>query len=552
MIRAQSVAFFVLITLVAAVSPAAEPVDLDAVTKIREQGFRHSQVMDLAWHLTEGVGPRLTGSPQELQAHEWAAKKFEEWGLETRLDEYQFGRSWMVERVQARMLAPYIQPLEVMPEAWSPGTDGVVSGRVVLATLKTDEDLEKWAGKLEGAIILTDEATEMKQIEADLFRRYDEQRLAELERYDIPAERRSRWRQRMLKRFQFWKKLASFYQEQGVLATIEPSSRDNGIVRVTGNSSNRETETPLGVTALSMTTEHYNRLVRMLDRGLEPELEIDVAVRWFEDDDRAYNTIADFKGTDLADELVIVGGHLDSWHTGTGATDNGGSCAVVMEAIRLIKDSGLKPRRTIRAAFWSGEEQGLLGSRDYVKRYVATRPEPTDPEQLALPTWARERTWPIQPLPGHKTTSAYFNTDYGTGRVRGLYAQENAAVAAIFEAWLAPFADLDANHVTMENAGGTDHLAFDAVGVPGFQFIQDGMDYMGRTHHSNVDTYDHLHADDLKQSAVVIAAVIWHAANRDEMLPRKPMPTKPKEDKPKEKPASQPAAEAAKAGAGSN
>jgi Zn-dependent M28 family amino/carboxypeptidase len=189
-----------------------------------------------------------------------------------------------------------------------------------------------------------------------------------------------------------------------------------------------------------------------------------------------------------------------------------------------------------------------------VKRYLATRPEPTDPEQLALPTWARERTWPIQPLPGHKVTSAYFNTDYGAGRVRGLYAQENAAAAAIFRAWLAPFADLDAHHVTMENAGGTDHLAFDGVGVPGFQFIQDGMDYMGRTHHTNVDTYDHLHADDLKQSAVVIAAVIWHAANRDEMLPRKPMPTKPKEDKPKEKSTPEPAAEAgaAKTGAGSS
>jgi carboxypeptidase Q len=200
-----------------------------------------------------------------------------------------------------------------------------------------------------------------------------------------------------------------------------------------------------------------------------------------------------------------------------------------MEALRLIHATGLKPRRTIRAGLWSGEEQGFLGSRDYIARYIATRPEPTDPEQLALPTWARETTWPIEPLPGHATHSAYFNTDYGAGRIRGLYAQENAAAVPLFEAWLEPFADLGADNVTMKTAGGTDHLSFDRVGIPGFQFIQDGMDY-SRTHHTNVDTYDHLNREDLMQSAVVAAAVIWHAANRDEKLPRKPMPTEPEGD----------------------
>jgi Zn-dependent M28 family amino/carboxypeptidase len=276
-----------------------------------------------------------------------------------------------------------------------------------------------------------------------------------------------------------------------------------------------------------MTTEHYNRLVRLLDKGIEPELEIDVAVRWFEEDGKGYNTIADMQGSDLADQIVIVGGHLDSWHTGTGATDNGGNCAVVMEALRILKDAGLQPRRTIRAALWSGEEQGYLGSRDYIKRHLATRPETTDPEQLALPTWAREQTWPIEPLPGHSTISAYFNIDNGGGQIRGIYAEENAAVVPIFEAWLEPFADLGADNVTMENTGGTDHQPFGWVGIPGFQFIQDEMDYMGRTHHTNVDTYDHLSPDDLKKSAVILASFIWHAANRDELMPRKPMPTAP-------------------------
>lgn len=507
---------------------AEEPVDLEAVTRIRDQGFRHSQVMDLAWHLTEAVGPRLTGSPPATDAHEWARATFEEWGLKTWLDEYDFGRSWIVESVEVRMLAPYVQPLEALPEAWSVGTEGPVRGRIVRATLESEEDLEKWAGKLAGAVVLLEDAAKPEQIEADLFERWDDGKLVGLHKYEIPDERGDRWRGRMLKRFQFSKRLTAFLEEEGVLATIEPSSRDNGVVRLSGNSSKRDPEIPLGVPALVMTTEHYNRLVRMLDREIEPELEIDVTVRFFEQT-KGTNTLAEIRGTDLADEIVLLGAHLDSWHAGTGATDNGGSSAVVMEALRLIHASGLKPRRTIRAGLWSGEEQGFLGSRDYIARYIATRPEPTDPEQLALPTWARETTWPIEPLPGHATHSAYFNTDYGTGRIRGLYAQENAAAVPIFEAWLAPFADLGADNVTMKTAGGTDHLSFDRVGIPGFQFIQDGMDY-SRTHHTNVDTYDHLNREDLMQSAVIAAAVIWHAANRDEKLPRKPMPTKPEGD----------------------
>jgi carboxypeptidase Q len=512
---------------------AEEPVDLDAVTRIRDQGFRHSQVMALAWQLTEAVGPRLTGSPPATQAHEWARATFEEWGLKAWLDEYDFGRSWIVESVEVRMLAPYVQPLEALPEAWSVGTEGPVRGKVVRATLESEEDLEKWAGKLAGAVVLLEDAAKPEQIEADLFERWDDGKLVGLHKYEIPDERGDRWRGRMLKRFQFSKRLAAFLEGEGVLATIEPSSRDNGVVRLSGNASKRDPETPLGVPALVMTTEHYNRLVRMLDREIEPELEIDVTVRFFEQT-RATNTLAEIRGTDLADEIVLLGAHLDSWHAGTGATDNGGSSAVVMEALRLIHASGLKPRRTIRAGLWSGEEQGFLGSRDYIARYIATRPEPTDPEQLALPTWARETTWPIEPLPGHATHSAYFNTDYGTGRIRGLYAQENAAAVPLFEAWLAPFADLGADNVTMKNAGGTDHLSFDRVGIPGFQFIQDGMDY-SRTHHTNVDTYDHLNREDLMQSAVIAAAVIWHAANRDEKLPRKPMPTKPEGDESNQK-----------------
>jgi hypothetical protein len=525
LMRRLSYALVVLVGVAQAGVAAEEPVDLDAVTKIRNEGFHHSQVMDLAWHLTEAVGPRLTGTPQSLEAHEWAEATFVEWGLTSWLEEYDFGRSWAMERIQVRMIAPYVQPLEALPEAWSVGTDGPVRGRVVQATLESEEDLEQWTGKLDGAIILLEGVKEPEQIDADLFERWDGEALQELEMYDIPSDGRGGWRQRMLKRFKFWQRLASFYEEEGVVATVEPSSRDNGVVRLSGSSSKRDSATAVGVPALVMATEQYNRLVRLLDNDVEPELEIDVEVQWFEDG-KGINTLAEIQGTDLADQNVMVGAHLDSWHAGTGATDNAGNCAVVMEALRILEATGLKPRRTIRAGLWSGEEQGFLGSRDYVTRHLATRPEPTDPEQLALPTWAREATWPIEPLPGFSKVSAYFNTDYGAGRIRGLYAQENAAVVPIFEAWLAPFADLGADNVTMETAGGTDHLTFDRVGVPGFQFIQDDMDY-SRTHHSNVDTYDHLNPEDMKQSAVILASVIWQAANRDQPLPRKPMPTEP-------------------------
>jgi carboxypeptidase Q len=526
LMRRSSLVFLVFaVALSGVLSAAEEPVDLVAVTEIRDQGFRHSQVMDLAWHLTEAVGPRLTGSPQSLAAHEWAQSTFEEWGLKAWLEEYDFGRSWAMDRIQVRMVAPYVQPLEALPEAWSPGTEGPVRGRVVLATLESDEDLEKWKGKLSGAIVLLEGEQKPTQIDADLFERWDGEHLQQLELYDIPSGSHEGWRQRMLKRFEFWPRLAAFYEAEGVVATVAPSSRDNGVVRLSGSSSKRDPGVPLGVPSLVMATEQYNRLVRLLDNGVEPELEIDVEVEFFEDG-KGLNTLAEIPGGDLAGQVVMVGAHLDSWHPGTGATDNGGNCGVVMEAMRILQACGLKPRRTIVAALWSGEEQGFLGSRDYITRHLATRPEPTDPEQLALPVWARDVTWPIEPLPGFSELSAYFNTDYGAGRIRGLYAQENAAVVPIFEAWLAPFADLGADHVTMETAGGTDHLSFDRVGLPGFQFIQDDMDY-SRTHHSNVDTYDHLSRDDMMQSAVILASVIWQAANRDQRLPRKPMPREP-------------------------
>jgi len=278
-----------------------------------------------------------------------------------------------------------------------------------------------------------------------------------------------------------------------------------------------------------MAWEDYNRLVRLVDDDVEVELELEVGAAFHHGVGEAHSVIADLPGTDLENELVMVGAHLDSWHAGDGATDNGVNCTVVMEAVRILTAAGLRPRRTVRVALWGGEEQGYLGSQGYVESRLATRPEVTDPEQLALPRSLRDLSWPITPLAGHAALSAYFNLDYGVGRIRGIMTQGNAAVRPIFEAWLEPMHDLGATTVSSRSGGGTDHVPLDRVGIPAFQFIQDGLDYDSRTHHSNVDTLDHVPQQDIMQSAVVLASFIWHAANREEMLPRKPLPRKPPE-----------------------
>ncbi len=358
-----------------------------------------------------------------------------------------------------------------------------------------------------------------------------------------------------------------FFVAQGVLATLEPSSRDAGILTVSGGGSREPGENP-GVPALVVQVEQYDRLVRILEAtggeaddaaetgqageteegpadGMatshrstpEPadqasaspelaplELEVDVASRFYDDDLMAYDTIAEIPGTDLADQVVMVGAHLDSWHTGTGATDNGAGCAVVMEAVRILEALGIHPRRTIRVGLWSGEEEGLLGSHAYVEHHFAARPAPEDPEQKALPEYLREEHGPLTLKPEHAKLAAYFNLDNGGGRIRGIYTQENAAVVPIFEAWLAPFHDLGATTVSTQNTGGTDHLSFDRVGLPGFQFVQDMRDYFALTHHTAADSYDHLNRDDMVQASVVMAGFLYDAAMRDQPLPRKPLP----------------------------
>jgi len=561
-----------LLTLAPLTASGAEPVDLDALNRIRDEGFNRSQAMDLAEELTTEIGPRLTGSPQMRRASEWTRDKLSGWGLENaHLESWgPFGRGWSFSRTAVHLVEPLQVPLIALPKAWTPGTDEPVRGEVMRVQIDDEDDLEALRGKIGGKILLLDEPRPLRDRDEPQLARYDADQLAELEDFDIPDGEGNAWRKRFRKRWMLDKKKNELFAEQGVVATIDISSRDGGLVRV-GSGGSRRADESVGVPALVMASEQYNRLVRLydlaggtvepadlddpdesvkpddpdaLDKAPEedtdgddapvvdaeaadhpiPVLEVDVAARFWDDDPMSYNTIAEIPGTDLADQVVMLGGHLDSWHAGTGATDDGAGVVMAMEAVRILQAAGLHPRRTIRIALWSGEEQGLLGSRGYVSEHFAARPEPETEEQRRLPTWLRKPTGPLTVKPEHATLSAYFNVDNGGGKIRGIYTQGNVAVAPVFEAWLDPLRDLGVTTVTNNDTGSTDHISFDRVGLPGFQFIQDELDYFATTHHTNADTFDHLDREDLIQGSVVLASFVWQAANRDEMIPRKPMP----------------------------
>jgi hypothetical protein len=522
--RAAGLLFFFPL-LVSPLLPAEERLDYEMVTRIRQEGFRDSKVMEIASALTDGIGSRLTGSPNMKKANEWTRDKLQEWGLKNaHLESWgPFGRGWSYDFISVRMTSPDVAELLALPKAWTPGTNGPVRGKVVLAKLTTKEDLEKQKGKLAGRIVLTDEVREVKPQEKAALERYDEKSLEGVWEYEVPPARTPYGPEEWRRRREFRRVLNKFLDEEKPLAVIDPAALDGGTFRVQQGGSYRKDES-VGVPALVMAIEHYGRIARLLAQKRDVELELDVKTRFYDDDPMSYNTVAEIPGTDKNGEVVMLGGHMDSWHAGTGATDNAAGVAVAMEAVRILQSLRARPRRTIRIALWSGEEQGLLGSEAYVMQHFATRPVPADPkerENFSL----RRSTGPLTLKLEHARLSAYFNLDNGTGKIRGIYAQENAAVVPIFEKWLEPLKDLGATTVTMRNTRGTDHEPFDAVGLPGFQFIQDDIEYQTRTHHTNQDVYERLQRDDLMQASVVLATFVWQAAMRDAKLPRKPLPT---------------------------
>ena len=502
--------FTLVITGLTGFAPPEEPIDWEAVQRIRMEGFQNSKVMETLSYLTDVYGPRLTNSPNYMKAAEWAKKTLSEWGLENaRLEPWgTFGRGWSLEKLSVEMLEPQYTPIIAYPKAWTAGTQGTVTGTPVLVQIQEEKDIEKYRGKLQGKIVMVREARELElKFEAEA-RRHDEASLEKLFTAPEPG-RRSPWyarRAEYLRQRRLMRKVQKFLREEGVAVMLEPSRRNYGIVRVHRGGSFKINEDP-GIPSLVVAAEHYNRIVRLLEKDIPVKLAIQIETKFHEEDSLGYNIIAEIPGTDrkLKKELVMLGAHFDSWHAGTGTTDNAAGCAVVMEAVRILKAIGVKPRRTIRIALWGGEEQGLLGSRGYVEKHFAER-----------------KTMTLKPA--HALLSAYFNLDNGTGKIRGIYLQGNDAVRPIFEAWLRPFHDLGATTVTIRNTGGTDHLSFDAVGLPGFQFIQDPIDYSTRTHHTNMDVYDHALKSDLMQASVIMASFVYHAAMRDEKLPRKPLP----------------------------
>jgi hypothetical protein len=512
---------------------AEEPVDLLMVTRIRDEGFHRSRVMETAAELTDVIGPRLTNSPRARRASEWTRDSLEAWGLaNARLEPWgPFGRGWSLEHVAVHMVAPEPTPLIALPRAWTPGTDGRVKAEALAVRIESEADFPKYRGTLAGKVLWMAEPRDLKG-QDKLVERFSVQELEELGRYPAPASRAAE-RDEFIKRRKLQRALVRFLVEEKALATVEPSPRDGGTVRVMGGGS-RKPDEPTGVTALVMDAAHYNRVARLLARKVAVELELDVRARFHGEDLMSANTVAEIPGTDKKGEIVMLGAHLDSWHAGTGATDNAAGSAVVMEVMRILRALDVRPRRTIRVALWTGEEQGLLGSRAYVSRHFGSRREPEDPDRQDLPSSMREEHGPVAVLPDHARLSVYFNLDNGTGRIRGVYLQENAAAAPVFKAWLAPFADLGVTTTGMRNTFGSDHLPFDAVGLPGFQFIQDDVEYRATpdaeffgTHHTNMDVHDRLQREDLMQAAVVMASCVYHAAMRDERFPRKPLPQDP-------------------------
>jgi len=490
---------------------AAQQSDTEAIARLKTEAFEHSQVMELTSWLTDVHGPRLTGSPITKAAGDWAVETLRSWGLQNVGFEWwgPFGRGWVNEKFYAQVTAPVPFPVIGYPNAWTVGTDGPVKGGFVIIDIGrlTVDSLARFKGTLRGKFVLARPEPEVEPIFQAPGRRLSEAALDTLatetqtppRRFRRPEQAPSNDPNRILTQAE----LMPFWVDEGVAALLFPGRGSGGTVFPVGTGS-RAVDPPPSVPELSLAVEHYGRIYRMVEKQVPVEMELDVRNRFYGDDLRSFNVVAEIPGTDKKDEVVMLGAHFDSWHTATGATDNAAGSAVMMEAIRVLKASGVKLRRTVRLALWTGEEQGLIGSREYVRAHFG------DPRAGSV-------------TPEQAKVSAYYNVDNGTGAIRGVYLQGNAAVDSIFKAWMR-YVDSDSisvRHTTLRGTGGTDHLSFDAVGIPGFQFIQDPIEYATRTHHSNMDLFERIQPTDMRHNALVVAAFVYLTANREAMLPRK-------------------------------
>lgn len=516
----------VLSVVVTLSAQSAERVDLDAIQKIRQEGLNNSQVMKHLFYMTDVYGPRLQGSPGIEQAGDWVVKTLQSWGMQNvRKERFPFGVGWSLNNFHATMVGAQGMPLIGYPKAWSSGTKGMVRAEVVRPLITNAEQAEQWRGKLRGKVVLTQPAREVRMLEGRIVLRMTDKEIEEAltPPATAPAGRAGGAGGRAgaagrggAPAFN----VNEFYQSEGVVALFDRGSNsdmsaggsdlswqtqrvDGGTIFLGAGGSRVAGEAGTGLPQVTLAVEHYNRMVRVLDEGMPVNVELNIDVAFHpETPDRqnGFNIIAELPGTDLADEIVLIGGHFDSWHAATGATDNATGSAAMLEVLRIIKTAGLRPRRTIRVALWGAEEQGLLGSRAYAEKYLGTVDKPG---------------------PEHAKHSAYLNIDNGTGKVRGIWMQSNPHVAPIFGAWIAPLKDLGVEILGPRSVTSTDHTNIDRTGVPGFQFVQERLEYNSRTHHSNMDFYDRVQAEDMKQTATVAAVFAYQAAMRDQRLPRK-------------------------------
>jgi len=517
--------------------PAVEQIDLNAYNAIREEGLNHSHVMEYGGGLMDGIGPRLTGSPNMAKANAWTRDQLTRMGCaNAHLEDWgEFGMGWQQLNTWVRMTEPDTTVFLAQATPWSPSTSGPVTAQATSVVIEDEKDIAKYKGKLAGKIVLLGALRDVPAADKPFFTRYSDTDLKNLESLTFESDDWNARVARFIKNRELTQKVLPFLAEEKVAGVIVPS-RDGGngggtgiIFDDTGASLgrtpyHRDTAAPFPVVVAQI--ESYGRVFRLLENHVPVSIEMDVETRFTGDHEHGFDTVAEIPGTDprLKDEVVMVGGHLDSWIAGTGATDNGAGSVVALEVMRILNALNVKPRRTIRIALWSGEEEGLLGSEGYVTQHFGSFPRSTAPDQMALMQHMRKPAGPLSLKPEQKLISAYFNVDNGTGKIRGIYTQGNAAVDSIFAQWMAPLKDLGVTTITNRDTSGTDHLSFDAVGIPGFQFIQDPMDYETRTHHSNMDTYEHLQSSDLKQISVVEAIFVYNAAMRDQMIPRKPLP----------------------------
>lgn len=490
--------------------------DTSVIQKIRAEGLENSQVMDIIFQLTEVSGPRLTGSPGFFRAADYSVKQLKDWGISNvELEPWgDFGKSWELKKSYIAMNTPWYKPIVGFPKTWTQGTGGLKKASVILIKAKdSTEMINKYTGKLSGKIIVMDTLMAFEPSSTPDMKRFTDKELEKMQNAKLSprdttemAEQRERYK-RYREMRQKTEAINSVIKAEGALAQLTSSPRNHdGTVFVQGGGAYGISDTA-NFLDLAVALEDYNMIVRLLREEIDVELDLEVETDFFEKDIKGYNVIGEIKGTDpdLKDEVVMIGGHLDSWHGSVGATDNGAGSAVMMEAMRILKTLDISPKRNIRIGLWSGEEQGIFGSREYVKQNFADQAD-------------------MELKPDHEKFDVYFNLDNGTGRIRGIYLQENEEANGLMAKWLKPFNDLGAKTITVNNTGGTDHLSFDAVGLPGFQFIQDEVEYGSRTHHSTMDSYDHLVPDDLKQAATIIAGMVYQAAMSNQKVPRKELP----------------------------